>query len=97
MSSYILLTNYTDQGIRAVKESPKRLDAARDLAKKCGAEMKEVYLTIGSYDLVALLEAPNDEAIAKFALKLGSLGNVRTTTLKAFDERAYRTIIESLP
>lgn len=97
MSSYIMLANYTDQGIRNVKESPKRATAARDLAKKCGAEMKDLYLTVGTYDLVVLLEAPNDEAIAKFALKLGSLGNVRTTTLKAFDERQYRTIIESLP
>jgi uncharacterized protein with GYD domain len=97
MSTYIMLANYTDQGIRNVKESPKRADAARDLAKKCGAEMKELYLTIGSHDLVALIEAPGDEAVAKFALKLGSLGNVRTTTLKAFNEREYRTIIETLP
>jgi uncharacterized protein with GYD domain len=97
MSTYIMLLDYTDQGIRNIKESPKRADAARDLAKRCGAEMKDVYLTIGSHDLVALLDAPDDEAIAKFALSIGSLGNVRTTTLKAFGEREYRSIIESLP
>jgi uncharacterized protein with GYD domain len=97
MSTYIMLIDYTDQGIRDVKASPKRADAARDLAKTCGCEIKELYLTIGSHDLVATFEAPNDEAIAKFALKIGSLGNVRTNTLKAFTEGEYRTIIESLP
>lgn len=97
MSSYIMLVNYTDQGIRNVKESPKRVDAARDLAKRCGAEMKDLYLTVGSYDMVVTVDAPSDEAVAKFALKIGSLGNVRTTTLKAFSEREYRTIVESLP
>ena len=97
MSTYIMLLDYTDQGIRNIKEAPKRADAARDLAKRCGAEVKDVYMTIGSHDLVALLEAPGDEAIAKFALSIGALGNVRTTTLKAFGEREYRSIIESLP
>ena len=97
MSAYIILANYTDQGIRNVKESPKRVDAARALARECGAEMKELYLTVGSYDLVTRIEAPNDEAVARFALKLGSLGNVRTTSLKAFTEQEYRTIIETLP
>lgn len=97
MSTYIMLVNYTDQGIRNIKESPKRADAARDLAKRCGAEMKDLYLTIGNHDLVAMLEAPSDEAAAKFALKLGSLGNVRTTTLKAFSESEYRSIVEALP
>ena len=97
MSTYIMLLDYTDQGIRNVRESPKRADAARDLAKRCGAEMKDVYLTIGSHDLVALIDAPSDEAIAKVALSIGALGNVRTTTLKAFPEREYRSLIESLP
>ena len=87
MSTYIMLLDYTNQGIRNVKESPKRADEARELAKRCGAEMKDVYLTIGSHDLVALIDAPGDEAIAKFALSVGALGNVRTTTLKAFPER----------
>jgi uncharacterized protein with GYD domain len=92
-----MLANYTDQGIRSVKESPTRAAAARDLAKSCGAEMKALYLTMGAYDLVVMLEAPNDEAVAKFALKVGSLGNVRSTTLKAFDEQEFRNIIETLP
>ena len=96
MAKYILLVNWTDQGIKNVKDSPKRLDGARDLAKKCGCEMQEFYMTIGAYDMVATMEAPNDEAMAKFALTLGAGGNVRTTTLKAFPEDAYRKIIGSL-
>jgi uncharacterized protein with GYD domain len=97
MSTYIMLINFTEQGIRNVKSSPKRADAARFLAKSCGAEMKDLYLTMGVYDLVAIVEANNDEAVAKFALALGSIGNVRSTTLKAFTEKEYRNIIESLP
>ncbi len=97
MSTYIMLINYTDQGIRNIKDSPKRADAARELAKACGAEMKSLYLTMGGYDLVVTVEAPNDDAVAKFSLAVGSAGNVRSTTLKAFTEEEYRGIIEALP
>ncbi len=97
MSTYIMLFSYTDQGIRNIKDSPKRADAARELAKTCGAEMKGLYLTLGSYDLVATVEASSDDAVAKFALAIGSLGNVRSTTLKAFTENEYREIIQALP
>ena len=97
MSTYIMLADFTDQGIRNIKESPKRANAARDLAGACGAEMKDLFLTLGDHDFVVMVEAPNDEAVAKFALKLGALGNIRTKTLKAFSEQEYRTIVESLP
>jgi uncharacterized protein with GYD domain len=97
MSIYIMLMNYTEQGIRNIKGSPKRADAARFLAKSCGAELKDLYLTMGEYDLIATVEAEEDDAVAKFALALGSIGNVRSTTLKAFTEQEYRTIIETLP
>ncbi len=97
MPTYISLINYTDQGIRTVKDSPKRLDAAKKLLKDLGGELKAFYLTMGSYDIVAIAEAPSDEVIAKFALTVGSLGNVRTTTLKAFPEAEYRKIIQGLP
>lgn len=96
MSTYILLLNYTEQGIRTVKDSPKRLDAARGLARKHGAEIKDVYLTMGTYDLVTVVEAAADDAVAKFVLALGSLGNVRTTTLRAFPEADYRKIAGAL-
>jgi uncharacterized protein with GYD domain len=97
MSIYVMLMNYTEQGIGNIKGSPKRADAARFLAKSCGAELKDLYLTMGEYDLIATVEAEEDDAVAKFALALGSIGNVRSTTLKAFTEQEYRTIIETLP
>jgi len=96
MAAYLMLLNWTDQGIRNVKESPKRLDAAKKLAKDLGGEIKTVYMTQGSIDLVLVAEMPNDEKVAGFVLKLGSLGNVRTTTLKAYSEDEYRKIIGSL-
>jgi len=96
MATYIVLMNWTEQGIKTVKDSPKRLDAAREAAKKNGCKLGDFYMTIGSYDGVSIIEAPNDEAIAKFALMTGAAGNIRTTTLKAFPEDAYRKIIASL-
>lgn len=96
MAKYITLVDWTEQGIKAVKDSPKRLDAARTLAKKFGCEMQDFYMTIGAHDMVAIMEAPDDDAMAKFALSLGSSGNVRTTTLKAFSEDAYRKIVGAL-
>jgi uncharacterized protein with GYD domain len=96
MAKYIMLVNWTEQGVRNVKESPKRLDAARALAKKHGCELKDFYMTMGAYDMVAHLEAPSDDAAAKFALGLAGGGNVRTNTLKAFSEADYRSIIGSL-
>lgn len=97
MGHYIVLGNFTDQGIRNIKKGPERVDAARALAAKLGVEFKEYYLTVGQYDFVTTLEAPDDAAAAKFALSAGSLGNVRTTTLKAFAEAEYREIIKALP
>ena len=96
MAHYIMLTNWTEQGIKNVKESPKRLDAGKALAKKLGCEIVDFHMTTGAHDMVIMLEAPDDEAAAKFALSLGSAGNVRTTTLKAFSEKSYRSIIGSL-
>ena len=78
-------------------ESPRRLDAARELARQFGAEFKDFYMTIGPYDIVARIEAPNDEALAKFVLASAAAGNVRTTTLKAFTEAEYREITQALP
>lgn len=96
MGLYISLLHWTDQGIRNIKDSPGRLDGARQLARKHGCEMTHFFMTIGAYDMVALLEAPDDEAAAKFSLALASSGSVRTSTLKAFSEDAYRKIIAGL-
>jgi len=96
MATYISLINWTDKGIASVKESPARADAARALAKKLGGDLKHLFMTMGGYDLVAILELPNDEAAARFALMSGAGGSIRTTTLKAFDEASYRKIVGSL-
>ena len=96
MTIYIMLANWTDQGIRNIKESPKRLDAAKAALKDMGGEFHDVYMTMGEYDLIAVYEAPDDAISARFTLLLGGFGNVRTKTLKAFPERAYREIISSL-
>ena len=97
MPTYVSLISYTDQGIRNIKDSPKRLDAAKKLIKDLGGELKGFYLTLGQYDIVTIAEAPSDDAMAKFILALSSAGNVRTTTLKAFPEAEYRKIIQGLP
>jgi len=97
MATYITLLNYTEQGIRNMKQSPKRVEAARQLMAKHGAELKAFYLTLGAHDAVSIMEAPNDETAAKILLNLGAQGNVRTVTLRAFDEGQYRDIVASLP
>ncbi len=96
MGIYIALTNWTEQGIKSIKDSPGRVDGARALAKKYGCEMTHFFMTIGPYDMVAMLEAPDDDSAAEFMLALSSSGNIRTTTLKAFSEDAYRKIIAGL-
>ncbi len=97
MSTYISLINYTEQGIRKIKESPKRLNIVKKLAKKLGGELKDFYLTIGDYDLVVIYEMPDNEAAAKFLLSVGSVGAIRTKTMTAFAEDQYRKIIAALP
>jgi uncharacterized protein with GYD domain len=96
MTTYVLLIRWTEQGIRQVKDSPNRLDKARSMLKEMGGQFKTIFMTMGDYDLVAIYEAPDDAISARFTLMLGMLGSVRTTTLKAFPEQAYREIISSL-
>ena len=96
MPTYVLLANWTEQGIRGVKESPRRLDTAKKALKEMGGEFKSVFLTLGDYDLVVIYEALDDAVAARFNLQLGMQGNIRTRTMKAFPEAAYREIITSL-
>ncbi|ARQ02166.1 GYD domain-containing protein [Pseudorhodoplanes sinuspersici] len=97
MPTFILSLNWTDQGIRAVKDVPKRAEAARDLAKKVGVDIKEVYLTSGDRDLVVIVEAPDGNNVTKFALALGSQGNVRTSTARAWPQSEFQKLISELP
>jgi uncharacterized protein with GYD domain len=86
MATYIVLASFTDQGIRKVKDSPKRADAFKEMAKKCGATVKDVFWTLGDYDIVIVLEAPDDISITALGLSSGALGNIRTKTLRAFTQ-----------
>ncbi len=96
MPTYVTLLRYTQQGAAKVKDSPKRLDAGRKAFKKLGVEIKDTYLLMGRYDLLCLIEGPDDETVAKCLLTLGSQGNVQTETMKAWNEDDFRKIAKSL-
>jgi uncharacterized protein with GYD domain len=96
MPYFVTLLRYTQQGIAKVKESPKRLDAAKKAAEKAGGKIHAWYLTMGKYDAVLISEFPDDEVAAQFMLSVGAQGNVSTQTLKAFTEAEYRKIIGGL-
>jgi uncharacterized protein with GYD domain len=96
MPTYISMLRYTQQGISAIKNAPARIDAAKDAYRKAGGELKSIYLTLGQYDLVAIAEMPNDEAVARMALAMGAQGNIRTETMRAFTETEFRKIAGTL-
>ena len=97
MPTYISLLRYTQQGIAAVKQSPTRLDAAKEAYRRVGGELKSFHLTMGRFDAVVISELPDDLAAAKVALALGAQGNIRTETMRAFTEAEYRRVIGELP
>ena len=96
METYIMLFNLTGRGVQNIKDSPSRVDTAKEIFKDMGAKVKEFYLLMGHYDMVFIVDAPNYETVAKAALTLDSLGNMRTETLRAFTEDEYRKIIAAL-
>jgi uncharacterized protein with GYD domain len=96
MSTYIVLTSFTDQGIRSAKDTTKRADAVKELAKKFGVTTKEFYWTLGSYDVVAIFEAPDDASITALGLAIGAGGNVRTQTLRAFSRQEMDGVLTKL-
>jgi uncharacterized protein with GYD domain len=96
MTTYIVMLNWTEQGVKSLRDSPKRLDAAKKALEAMGGSFKDFYLTMGEHDMVAICEAPDDAVLARFALTLGMAGNVRSRTLKAFPESAYRELIATL-
>jgi uncharacterized protein with GYD domain len=97
MPAFILSLNWTDQGIRSVKEAPKRSQAARELAKKLGIDIKQIYLTSGASDIVIIVDAPSGDNVAKFALATSAMGNVRTSTARAWTEPEFMKLISELP
>jgi uncharacterized protein with GYD domain len=96
MSTYIILGQFTDQGIKNVKDSPKRADAMREIGKKTGVTVKDVYWTLGQYDVVTVVDAPDDAAVTAMLLSTGALGNVRTTCMRAFNADEMSKVIAKI-
>jgi uncharacterized protein with GYD domain len=94
MPRYVGLFNWTDQGIRSYRETLRRVEDGRAAAEQLGIRIQDVYWTMGQYDLVVVSEAPDDETLTAFLLQLGSQGNVRTQTLRAYDADEMSRIIE---
>jgi uncharacterized protein with GYD domain len=96
MTTYVMLATWTEQGIRDIARSPTRLDALKKQLQELGGRFTAFYMTMGEYDFVLIYEAPDEAVAAHFTLVLGRQGNIRTRTMKAFSERAYREIMASL-
>jgi uncharacterized protein with GYD domain len=96
MPTYVSLLNFTDQGIRTVRDTLDRAEMAAEMAQNHGANMIQLYWTVGPYDIVLIIEAPDDESATAFLLEAGSMGNIRSTTLRAYDREEMRGIIERL-
>ena len=93
MATYIMLASFTDQGIRNVKDTTKRADAFRELAKGSGATIKDIYWTLGQFDIVAIADAPDETVMTALGLALGKSGNVRTQTMRAFSQTDMGAIL----
>jgi len=96
MVTYVVLAKFTDQGVRNAKDSPKRADAYKQMAKTCGVTVKEILWTQGRYDVVTIVDAPDEAAAMSLSLSLGALGNVRTETLRAFSAGEMTKIVGNM-
>jgi uncharacterized protein with GYD domain len=94
MPTYVVLLNWTEQGVKGFKDSPSRAGAAQEMMQLVGVTLNELYWTIGPYDLVAIADAPDDESLTAAMLSLGALGNVRSTTLRAFSQEEFVRVVE---
>lgn len=97
MVTYISLLNFTDKGIQSVKDTTKRAAAAKELGKKLGVNMREVYWTMGEYDVVCVLEADSDASITAFSLAVAQQGNVHSQSLRAYTASEIETVLAKLP
>ena len=96
MAHYVLLGHFTDQGIHAVKDTAKRAKGFREAASAMGVKLKDVFWTLGHYDIVITLEAPNDETMESLMMKVGSMGKMKTQTLRAFGESEIEAILSKV-
>ena len=93
MATFIWVGNFTEQGMRTIKDTTKRSEAARELAKKHGVTIKDMYWTVGMYDLVAIFEAADAEAVSAFGLTIGQSGNLTGQTLRAFSKDEMNKVL----
>ena len=96
MATYIVLTSFTDQGVRGAKDTAKRADAVKEQAKKFGVTVKEFFWTLGTYDVVGIFEAPDDASMTALGLAIGAAGNVRTQTMRAFSREEMNRVLAKL-
>ena len=96
MATHIVLMNWTDQGIKSFQESPSRANVGKDEMEKLGVRLEDIYWTIGGYDLVLVVDAPDEATLAASLLRIGSAGNVRTTTLRAFSRDEFDAVVARL-
>ena len=97
MITYVILMKLTDQGMKGIKEAPSRIEDGLKAFERMGGKLHNFYVTMGEFDYVAIGEAPSDEVAMTFLLGLGALGNVRTTTLKAFTREEFAGLVGKLP
>jgi uncharacterized protein with GYD domain len=97
MPNYVILMKLTDQGAKAIKDAPGRIETGIKAFEKMGGKVTGFYVVMGEYDYVAVGEAPSDEVATTFALGLGSLGNVKTTTLRAYTKEEFAAMVKKLP
>lgn len=97
MPTFISYVSWTDQGIKNIKEAPGRLEIVKARIKELGGEVKDFYLTTGETDMVLICEAPDGEVVASLSLEAASNGNVRTKTVRAWNEKEFQKIVSKLP
>ena len=97
MTTFITLVSFTDQGVRSIKDSPKRAEAFKAMAAKAGASVKSIYWTLGHYDMVVTLDAPDAATATSLNLAVGAAGNIRTETLTAFSGEEFGKILGKIP
>jgi uncharacterized protein with GYD domain len=97
MATYVALVNFTDQGMRQIKQTTERAKSLVNAAANLGVQVKEIYWTMGSYDALVIADAPNDETVTSFTLSMGSLGNIRTQTMRAYGAEEMSRILARVP
>jgi uncharacterized protein with GYD domain len=97
MPRYVVLMNWTEQGVKAAKDTVDRSEQGREAFKKLGVDLTDVYWTVGPYDIVSIIDAPDDERLSAALLALAGQGNVRTKTMRAFSADEMRSVLQQMP